>query len=119
MLLHWLSLFNHIYRKPSFNMKAKITKKEIQEIIREELRNIRLDEDLLGWMSGIGRKIAYDIIDRRARGITSALSYDPKLASLAKDLRMTTKDLEDRISTLASRDTDFLRALATQRVKRL
>lgn len=93
-------------------------KSELQQIIREELQNIRIDEDIVGWMAGIGKQIAYDIIDRRAKGLNNALKYDPKLLRLAKDLKITSKDLENRISNLADKDPRFLRALATQRVRR-
>lgn len=93
-------------------------KSEIQQIIREELKNHMIDEDIIGWMAGVGKQVAYDIIDRRAKGLSGALKYDPKLLRLAKDLRMTSKDLEDRISSLIDKDPKFLRALATQRSKR-
>ena len=93
-------------------------KSEIQQIIREELKNHMIDEDIIGWMAGVGKQVAYDIIDRRAKGLSGALKYDPKLLRLAKDLRMTSKDLEDRISSLIDKDPRFLRALATQRSKR-
>lgn len=93
-------------------------KSDIQKIIREEIREYKLNEDILGWMSGIGKQVAYDIIDRRAKGLNAALKYDPKLSRLAKDLKMTTKDLEDRISSLAGKDPRFLKALATQRYVR-
>jgi hypothetical protein len=93
-------------------------KSEIQQIIREELQNHMIDEDIIGWMAGVGKQVAYDIIDRRAKGLNNALKYDPKLLRLAKDLRMTSRDLEDRISSLIDKDPRFLRALATQRSKR-
>jgi len=94
-------------------------KEELHKIIKEELRNIRIDEDILGWMSGVGRQIAYDIIDRRAKGLNAALKQDPKLLRLAKDLKITTKDLESRINSLIDKDPKFLKALATQRAKRI
>jgi hypothetical protein len=93
-------------------------KSDIHKIIREELQNIRIDEDILGWISGVGRQVAYDIIDRRAKGLSGALKSDPKLLRLAKDLKITTKDLENRINTLIDKDPRFLKALATQRAKR-
>lgn len=99
-------------------MKNQKIKEMINQIIREELKDHQINEDIMGWMSGIGKQVAYDIIDRRAKGLNAALKYDPKLLRLAKDLKMTTRDLEDRISTLANRDTRFLKALATQRYRR-
>ena len=93
-------------------------KSDIQKIIREEIREYKLNEDILGWMSGIGKQVAYDIIDRRAKGLNNALKYDPKLLRLAKDLKITTRDLENRISNLVDKDPKFLKALATQRAKR-
>ena len=94
-------------------------KSDIQKIIREEIREYKLNEDILGWMSGIGKQVAYDIIDRRAKGLNAALKYDPKLLRLAKDLKITSRDLEDRISSLVDKDPKFLKALATQRAKRI
>ena len=38
--------------------------------------------------------------------------------SLAKDLKISQSDLEDRVSDLMQRDTRFLKALATQRYRR-
>lgn len=90
----------------------------IQKLIREEIQNHKINEDIVGWMTGVGRKVAYDIIDRRARGLSGALSSDPKLLRLAKDLKITSRDLESRINTLLDKDPRFLRALATQRAKR-
>lgn len=94
-------------------------KSDIHKIIREEIKNHKINEDIIGWMTGVGRKIAYDIIDRRAKGLTKALKYDPKLNRLATDLKITTQDLEDRINTLLDKDPRFLKALATQRAKRI
>jgi len=94
-------------------------KSDIQKIIREEIRNHKINEDIIGWMAGVGKQIAYDIIDRRAKGLSGALKSDPKLLRLAKDLKMTSRDLEDRISMLVDKDPRFLRALATQRAKRI
>ncbi len=99
-------------------------KSEIQQIIREAVRaelkerEQMIDEDIVGWMAGVGKKIAYDIIDRRARGLSAALKTDPKLTRLAQDLRITSKDLESRINTLLDKDPRFLKALATQRARR-
>ncbi len=92
---------------------------ELHKIIKEEIQNLMLEEDIIGWMAGVGKQVAYDIIDRRARGLNKALKHDPKLLRLAKDLKMTSKDLEDRISSLLDKDPRFLRALATQRAKRI
>lgn len=99
-------------------MTNKQLREMIRSIIAEEINNQRIDEDIAGWLGGVGRKIAFDIIDRRAKGIKSTLKMDPKLQRLAKDLRLTTADLEQRINTLIDRDPKFLRALATQRAAR-
>lgn len=93
-------------------------KSDIQKIIREELASVRIDEDIVGWMAGVGKQVAYDIIDRRAKGLSQAIKSDPKLLRLAKDLKITTKDLESRIDSLLKNDPNFLKALATQRVRR-
>ena len=108
------SYFKTIYIKTILMKKS-----DIQKIIREEIREYKLNEDILGWMSGIGKQVAYDIIDRRAKGLNNALKYDPKLLRLAKDLKITSRDLENRISSLVDKDPRFLRALATQRAKRI
>lgn len=94
-------------------------KSDIQKIIREELVSVRIDEDIVGWMAGVGKQIAYDIIDRRAKGLNQALKSDPKLLRLAKDLKITSKELEDRITNLLNKDSRFLKALSTQRAKRI
>jgi len=100
------------------HMTNKQIREWIRRIIREEIREHRINEDIVGWMGGVAKQIAYNIIDRRAQGLSGALKYDPKLQRLAKDLKLTTKDLESRINTLLDKDPRFLRALATQRYKR-
>lgn len=107
------------YFKTIYIKTILMKKSDIQKIIREEIREYKLNEDILGWMSGIGKQVAYDIIDRRAKGLNNALKYDPKLLRLAKDLKITSRDLEDRISSLVDKDPKFLKALATQRAKRI
>lgn len=99
-------------------MKNQKIKEMINQIIREELRDHQINEDIVGWMSGVGKKIAYDIIDRRAKGLGQALKSDPKLLRLAQDLKITSKDLENRINMLLDKDPRFLKALATQRARR-
>ncbi len=95
-----------------------MNKAQLRSIIREEIQDHKINEDIVGWLGGIGRQVAYGIIDRRSRGLSKALLSDPKLTRLAKDLKITTKDLEDRINTLLDKDPRFLKALATQRAKR-
>jgi len=99
-------------------MTSKKIQEKLRKMIREELQNHKLNEDIAGWMAGVGRDIAYGIIDRRARGLSGALKSDPKLTRLAKDLKLTMNDLEGRINTLLDKDPRFLKALATQRAKR-
>jgi hypothetical protein len=106
------------YFKTIYIKALQMKRSQLQKIIQEEIHEHMLDEDIIGWMAGVGKQVAYDIIDRRAKGLNNALKYDPKLLRLAKDLKMTSRDLEDRISSLASRDVGFLRALATQKFVR-
>lgn len=99
-------------------MENKLREK-LRKIIQEEYREHKLNEDIMGWLAGVGKQIAYDIIDRRAKGLSGAIKSDPKLLRLAKDLKITTAELEDRVDTLLKKDTRFLKALATQRAKRI
>ena len=99
-------------------MTNKEIRERIRQMIREEIREHRIEEGLIGWMGNVAKQVAYGIIDRRAQGLSNALKYDPKLQRLAKDLKLTTKDLESRIGSLLDKDPKFLKALATQRYRR-
>ena len=113
-----MAFFLGAYLYENYHMRKNTIQEMIRKIIREEIQNQMIDEDIVGWMAGVGKKIAYDIIDRRAKGLGAAIKSDPKLLRLAKDLKITSDDLEKRINTLLDKDPRFLKALATQRVKR-
>lgn len=95
-----------------------MTRKELQELIREEYANYRLEEGLLSWASGTADNIVHGILNRRADIMSSKIFDDPKIAKLAKDLKWDRNELEKRITGLLSKDNSFLKALATQRYKR-
>lgn len=96
-----------------------MTKQEIHKLIQEELTNHKLEEGVMDWMSGVARNMAYSIIDKRGAYLTQAIKSDPKLQKLAKDLKINTSDFEKRVASLLDKDPKFLKALATQRAKRI
>ena len=92
----------------------KIVKEEYQRILDEE----KLKEGLLSWAGGVADNIVYSVINNYKNIRQSDIFKDPKIRSLAKDLKISQSDLEDRVSDLLKRDRSFLRALATQRYVR-
>ncbi len=94
-----------------------MTRKELYQIIREEYDNVRLEEGLLSWASGVADNIFYGIINKRADILRSKIFDDPKLQRLAKDLKIDKKELEARVNKLLSSDPRFLKNLATVRAK--
>lgn len=94
-----------------------MTRKELYQIIREEYDNVRLEEGLLSWASGVADNIFYGIINKRADILRSKIFDDPKLQRLAKDLKIDKKELETRVNKLLSSDPRFLKNLATVRAK--
>jgi hypothetical protein len=96
-----------------------MTKQEIHKLIQEELTNHKLEEGVMDWMSGVARNMAYSIIDKRGAYLTQAIKSDPKLQKLAKDLKINTSDFEKRVASLLDKDPKFLKALATQKAKRI
>lgn len=94
-----------------------MTRKELYQIIREEYDNVRLEEGILSWASGVADNIFYGIINKRADIMRSKIFDDPKLQKLAKDLKIDKKELEARVSKLLSTDDRFLKNLATVRAK--
>ncbi len=89
----------------------RIIKEEHQRILDEE----KLKEGLLSWAGGVADNIVYSVINNYKNIRQSDIFKDPKIRSLAKDLKISQSDLEDRVSDLLKRDRSFLRALATQR----
>lgn len=94
-----------------------MTRKELREVIQEEYINVRLEEGLLSWAGGVADDLFYGIINKRADILRSKIFDDPKLLALAKDLKLSKSDFEQRVKSLLSRDNRFLKALATTRAK--
>lgn len=94
-----------------------MTRSELHQIIREEYDNVRLEEGVLSWASGVADNIFYGIINKRADILRSKIFDDPKLQKLARDLKIDKKELEARVNKLLSTDDRFLKNLATVRAK--
>jgi len=94
-----------------------MTRKELREIIQDEYVNVRLEEGLFSWASGVADDLIYGIINKRADILRTKIFDDPKLLQLAKDLKLSKHDFEKRVTSLLSRDNRFLNALATVRAK--
>jgi len=94
-----------------------MTRRELQEIIKEEYANVRLEEGLLSWASGAADSLVYGILNRRADIMHSKIFDDPKLLKLAKDLKMDKQEFEKRVTSMLSKDNRFLKNLATVRAK--
>lgn len=96
-------------------MKRSELHKLINEIHQELLEEEKIKEGLLSWAGGVADNIVQSIITNYGNARQSAIYNDPKLRALAKDLKMSQKDLESRVNTLLQRDKSFLKALATQK----
>lgn len=96
-----------------------MTKKEfhslIQEVHTELLEEEKLKEGLLSWAGGVADNIVYSVLNNYKDIRQTDIFKDPKIKGLAKDLKISQKDLEQRVSSLLQRDKSFLKALATQR----
>lgn len=96
-----------------------MTKQDLQKIIQEEyeevLKEEKLKEGLLSWAGGVADNIVYSVLNNYKNIRQTDIFKDPKIRSLAKDLKISQSDLEDRVSDLLKRDNRFLKALATQR----
>ncbi len=90
-------------------------RKIIQEEYRKVLDEEKLKEGLLSWAGGVSDNIVYSVLNNYKNIRQSDIFKDPKIRSLAKDLKISQSELEDRVSDLLKRDRSFLRALATQR----
>ena len=98
-------------------------KSELTQLIRETYNEVlmeeKLKEGLLSWAGGVADNIVYSVLNNYKNIRQTDIFKDPKIKSLAKDLKISQKDLERRVSDLMQRDTKFLKALATQRAKRI
>ena len=73
---------------------------------------------MFSWASGVSNIIVYSVLNNYKNIRQSDIFKDPKIKSLAKDLKISQSELEDRVSDLMKRDKSFLKALATQRYNR-
>lgn len=98
-------------------------KSELTQLIRETYDEVlleeKLKEGLLSWAGGVADNVVYSVLNNYKSIRQTDIFKDPKIRSLAKDLKISQKDLEKRVSDLMQRDNKFLRALATQRAKRI
>ena len=98
-------------------------RKQIHQIIREEydkvLEEEKIKEGILSWAGGVADNIVYSVLNNYKSIRQTDIFKDPKIKALAKDLKISQSELEDRVSDLLKRDNRFLKALATQRAKRI
>lgn len=91
----------------------------LHRIIQEEHQNIlmeeRIKEGIVNWAGGVADNILYSVLNNYKSIRQTDIFKDPKIRALAKDLKISQKDLEARVTSLVGRDKSFLRALATQR----
>ena len=78
----------------------------------------KLKEGLLSWAGGVADNVVYSVLNNYKNIRQTDIFKDPKIRSLAKDLKISQQDLEKRVSDLMQRDNKFLKALATQRFVR-
>ena len=100
-------------------MKKSELQNLIREVHQELLEEEKLKEGLLSWAGGVADNVVYSVLNNYKNIRQTDIFKDPKIRSLAKDLKISQKDLEKRVSDLMQRDNKFLKALATQRVKRI
>lgn len=91
--------------------------KLVKEVYHEVLEEEKLKEGLLSWAGGVADNIVYSVLNNYKNIRQTDIFKDPKIRGLAKDLKISQKELENRVSDLLQRDKRFLKALATQRAK--
>jgi hypothetical protein len=96
-------------------MKKSELQNLIREVHQELLEEEKLKEGLLSWAGGVSDNVVYSVLNNYKNIRQTDIFKDPKIRSLAKDLKISQKDLEKRVSDLMQRDNKFLKALATQR----
>jgi len=99
-------------------MNKQNFRKLVKEVYQEVLDEEKLKEGLLSWAGGVSDNIVYSVLNNYKNIRQSDIFKDPKIRSLAKDLKISQSDLEDRVSSLLQKDRGFLKALATQRYVR-
>lgn len=100
-------------------MKKSELQKIIREVYKEILEENKLKEGLLSWASGVADNIVYSVLNNYKDLRSTQIYSDPKIQKLAKDLKISQSELQQRVSTLLKKDTKFLQALATQKAKRI
>lgn len=96
-------------------MKKSELQNLVKEVYQELLEEEKLKEGLLSWAGGVADNVVYSVLNNYKNIRQTDIFKDPKIRSLAKDLKISQQDLEKRVSDLMQRDRKFLRALATQR----
>jgi hypothetical protein len=91
--------------------------KLVREVYHEVLEEEKLKEGLLSWAGGVADNIVYSVLNNYKNIRQTDIFKDPKIRGLARDLKISQKELENRVSDLLQRDKRFLKALATQRAK--
>lgn len=98
-------------------MNRQDFRKLVKEVYQEVLDEEKLKEGLLSWAGGVADNIVYSVLNNYKNIRQTDIFKDPKIRALAKDLKISQNDLEQRVSDLLQRDKRFLKALATQRAK--
>lgn len=98
-------------------MNRQDFRKLVKEVYQEVLEEEKLKEGLLSWAGGVADNIVYSVLNNYKNIRQTDIFKDPKIRGLAKDLKISQKELEQRVSDLLQRDKRFLKALATQRAK--
>ena len=96
-------------------------RKQIQQLIREEYNKVleeeKIKEGILSWAGGVADNILYSVLNNYKSIRQTDIFKDPKIRALAKDLKISQKELETRVQDLLQRDNRFLKNLATIRAK--
>jgi hypothetical protein len=98
-------------------MNRQDFRKLVREVYQEVLDEEKLKEGLLSWAGGVADNIVYSVLNNYKNIRQTDIFKDPKIRGLARDLKISQKELEQRVSDLMQRDKRFLKALATQRAK--
>jgi hypothetical protein len=96
-------------------------RKQIHQIIKEEYNKVleeeKIKEGIISWAGGVADNILYSVLNNYKSIRQTDIFKDPKIRQLAKDLKISQADLEQRVSDLLQKDNRFLKNLATVRAK--
>ena len=96
-------------------------RKQIHQIINEEYNKVleeeKIKEGIISWAGGVADNILYSVLNNYKSIRQTDIFKDPKIRQLAKDLKISQADLEQRVSDLLQKDNRFLKNLATIRAK--